>query len=456
MRILPGVLFVGIILTGQASVLAQAPKSAPINPRAAAPAQGMEADTNRFGSDYRGFDAPSAPLCQTACINDAMCKAWTWVKPGVQGPSGKCWLKNQVPPPTANACCVSGVHAQAQLKPAPQAQAKGKRPGVPAPVAAPIRVVNPMRRNMGQDRSVKLGQQNAIASSTYRGLLTEKGTEHMIETGVVVQEIVSINGQKPAGFVLRPGGAFVLRGHGFGKGGSMALIGNFRDRPPSLIVSDWRPTMIYARVRDDVRGEVDLSDVRLEIYPYSLPHHVTASGLRFEATWDEGSMPIKEVPRRFASLVDPQPAYGTSGQRPIDEMTRSANSYYYEGLHFVQNVPASSVIVARHAWGQGTSPFRPGTDTYTLPLKPGFAVAHVVLNPARSDTSPVECTGESGGTYFAGKYLARVEGDNVIKVDWGVWRCHVSGFLSPGYNEHLSGYGLDVYISGPLGVNPFQ
>src|SRR5262252_3908168 len=156
MRVLQEVLLVGIMLAGQGSVLAQAPRAAPINPRAAAAAQGMEADTNRFGSDYRGFDAPSAPLCQTACINDATCKAWTWVKPGVQGPSGKCWLKNQVPAPAANACCVSGVHAQPQLKPAPQAQlqpqARTKRPGVPAPVAAPIRVVNPLRRNMGQGR----------------------------------------------------------------------------------------------------------------------------------------------------------------------------------------------------------------------------------------------------------------------------------------------------------------
>jgi hypothetical protein len=91
---------------GQARAQAKAPPSAPLAQRAA---PGMEADTNRFGSDYRGFDAPNAQLCQTACANEAACRAWTWVKPGIQGPSGKCWLKNAAPAPSANACCVSGM-----------------------------------------------------------------------------------------------------------------------------------------------------------------------------------------------------------------------------------------------------------------------------------------------------------------------------------------------------------
>jgi len=162
-----------------------------------------------------------------------------------------------------------------------------------------------------------------------------------------------------------------------------------------------------------------------------------------------------------AGFGDPQPFFSTGGQRPAAEIYKNSMAPgAQEGFLFARDVAMSTLIVVRHSWGQGTSPFRPGTDTYTLPLKPGFAIAHLDLRPARTDTSPIDClatTGrESGGTYFAGKYGARVEGDNVIKVDWGVWRCHESGFLSPGWNEHLSGYGLDVYISGPRGVNPYQ
>jgi hypothetical protein len=95
---------------------AGASSSAPVVTAKAAPTArpltaggGMEAATNRFGSDYRSLDAPDARKCQAACAGEAQCKAWTWVKPGVQGPSAKCWLKNAVPAVSKNDCCTSGV-----------------------------------------------------------------------------------------------------------------------------------------------------------------------------------------------------------------------------------------------------------------------------------------------------------------------------------------------------------
>jgi hypothetical protein len=69
----------------------------------------MEPDTNRFGGDYTNRNLATAQQCQAACASEAQCKAWTWVKPGVQGPSAKCWLKNSAPVASRNDCCVSGV-----------------------------------------------------------------------------------------------------------------------------------------------------------------------------------------------------------------------------------------------------------------------------------------------------------------------------------------------------------
>ena len=37
-----------------------------------------------------------------------MCKAWTWVDPGVQNAKAMCWLKNSVPAPVANLHATSG------------------------------------------------------------------------------------------------------------------------------------------------------------------------------------------------------------------------------------------------------------------------------------------------------------------------------------------------------------
>ncbi len=76
-----------------------------------APQGGLEHDVNRGGSDYRSFEMsqPDPTLCQKECENDATCRAFTYVKPGVQGPTARCWLKNAVPDASANTCCVSGV-----------------------------------------------------------------------------------------------------------------------------------------------------------------------------------------------------------------------------------------------------------------------------------------------------------------------------------------------------------
>jgi hypothetical protein len=72
---------------------------------------GMEARTNRPGADYRDFEVTgNAPaVCQSACQEDPRCRAWTVVRPEVQGPRARCWLKDAVPEPVTDACCVSGV-----------------------------------------------------------------------------------------------------------------------------------------------------------------------------------------------------------------------------------------------------------------------------------------------------------------------------------------------------------
>jgi hypothetical protein len=72
----------------------------------------MEQDTNRFGEDYKGLDldTPEPALCAEACMQEAKCRAWTYVKPGVQADNAKCWLKNKVPPPSPDDNCVSGVN----------------------------------------------------------------------------------------------------------------------------------------------------------------------------------------------------------------------------------------------------------------------------------------------------------------------------------------------------------
>ena len=66
---------------------------------------------NMPGSDISGADLASADpnLCASSCQANRDCQAWTYVKPGVQGPAARCWLKNARPPIVSDPCCVSGV-----------------------------------------------------------------------------------------------------------------------------------------------------------------------------------------------------------------------------------------------------------------------------------------------------------------------------------------------------------
>jgi hypothetical protein len=68
-------------------------------------------DVDLPGYVFRNFDLPRPRprLCESACQNDKSCRAWTFVRVGVLGPVASCFLKNQVPKPRPDDCCVSGV-----------------------------------------------------------------------------------------------------------------------------------------------------------------------------------------------------------------------------------------------------------------------------------------------------------------------------------------------------------
>ena len=72
----------------------------------------MEQNTNYFGMDYNDGRLPrdncSPECCRDACRKDPKCKAYTWVKPGVQGPTARCWLKHGVPGKSTDHNTISG------------------------------------------------------------------------------------------------------------------------------------------------------------------------------------------------------------------------------------------------------------------------------------------------------------------------------------------------------------
>lgn len=85
-----------------------------------------ELSTDRPGSDYRWFvpSDPTSDVCKMACEAEGNCKAWTFVRPGVQGAEARCWLKTDVPAARPSTCCTSGV----VLRPKPEPVRPGEKP----------------------------------------------------------------------------------------------------------------------------------------------------------------------------------------------------------------------------------------------------------------------------------------------------------------------------------------
>ena len=71
----------------------------------------LDENADRAGPDYVNFPVTNlqAEFCQQSCIDDAQCRAFVYVRPGVQGPQARCWLKKQAPPVSQAECCVSGA-----------------------------------------------------------------------------------------------------------------------------------------------------------------------------------------------------------------------------------------------------------------------------------------------------------------------------------------------------------
>jgi len=51
------------------------------------------------GMDIAGSDTPNdgGTICLQSCQANTQCRAFSWVRPGMQGPNAKCWLKGGVP-----------------------------------------------------------------------------------------------------------------------------------------------------------------------------------------------------------------------------------------------------------------------------------------------------------------------------------------------------------------------
>jgi hypothetical protein len=69
-------------------------------------AQAFQEGVNRPGVFYSTVTTPSPRRCQSACVNEGLCRAWVFIK---ISKVENCQLKLEMPPAVVDQCCVSGV-----------------------------------------------------------------------------------------------------------------------------------------------------------------------------------------------------------------------------------------------------------------------------------------------------------------------------------------------------------
>jgi|GEM_PF-6561519 len=74
-----------------------------------------EENTDRQGMDNSHFKMnpnDDYSLCAQACMENPECRVYTYVRPGIQGDNPVSWLKNGVPDPKNDICCISGLKSE--------------------------------------------------------------------------------------------------------------------------------------------------------------------------------------------------------------------------------------------------------------------------------------------------------------------------------------------------------
>jgi hypothetical protein len=70
-----------------------------------------EPDVDRPSGDWMRIVAQTddVAFCATACIEQAECRSFTFVRRGILDPQPICFLKRERPAPNPNPCCTSGI-----------------------------------------------------------------------------------------------------------------------------------------------------------------------------------------------------------------------------------------------------------------------------------------------------------------------------------------------------------
>jgi len=234
---------------------------------------------------------------------------------------------------------------------------------------------------------------------------------------------------------------YTIKGCMFGDAqGQAHLYGPFAAGHVALQIEFWSDSQIVAKVDPQVTGELDQDNVTLVLAPSGAPQ-VQKSGFKFYAMRETAL--LTRIPRSAANLVIVTDTGGT----PVNFGTQD-NSKYYSPTTSSTSFTGMSAEVSRAA----VYVFNGNQDLFDFSkMKSGFTTDNMQLN---TWVLPNTC----GDNYIVnGTWKTEWVGDN-IRVTWQMQHCHEASSAVFGVGSmdvSNSDYGLNVWVVGPRGVNPW-
>lgn len=290
-------------------------------------------------------------------------------------------------------------------------------------------------------------------------------------------QIYAVNGAK-SGVVFTQDPAYndyIITGCGFGsQQGQAYLSGALTSGRINLLVKHWSDTQIEVAVEPGLTGVLDgwpdLIVAPLSGSPAKLPN------CRFYA--QRTSVILQGIPQQYVTLANV----------PVGDSTHGAGTLYCPGPDLSHLFPCVSFNAGEPLDGitnghdhrsdpneivsnavdrdGGQEEFNAGEDSYDLSyMAPGFEVDYAsvfwyawtsdVCEGWASDAFPKK-PGDSVAYDTEGHYAWSKKTNTKVVVDWGVdhcaWRWLGIFRVDDWYN---SGYSLQVYVKGPIGVDPW-
>jgi len=252
---------------------------------------------------------------------------------------------------------------------------------------------------------------------------------------------------------------YIITGCGFGnQGGQVYLSGAVTNGRINMVVKQWGPNQIEAVVQPGLSGVLD-GWPDLMVVPAGNPP-AKFPNCRFYA--QRQSVPLLGIPQSYAHLanvpVNTTNSFGTNYCPGPDQM------HLYPCIAFNAQPPLSNVANAVDRDG-GRSEFNSGEDVYDLSyMTPGFVIDYFWADwYAWSESVCLgwvaegsEKLGDSIAYSTQGHYSQYLKSSSQIAVDWGVDHCawRWVGIFNVD-DEYNSGYSLQVYVKGPIGVDPW-